>query len=120
MKLVLLLSFLFIQLTSFAQSKQADLILQDISIVDVLHNRIQEHQTVVISQGRIVEVGKNNLAKKYQTNHLLRSTGKFIMPSLWDMHVHFGGDTLQEENKWLLPLYLANGVTAVRDCAGGT
>lgn len=118
MKPVLLLSLLFIQMRVFAQSKQADLILQDISIVDVLHNRIQEHQTVVIRQGRIVEVGKNNLAAKYQSNHLLRSTGKFIMPSLWDMHVHFGGDTLQEENKWLLPLYLANGVTAVRDCAG--
>jgi imidazolonepropionase-like amidohydrolase len=105
-------------MSSFAQSKQADLILQDISIVDVLHNRIQEHQTVVINMGRILEVGKGNLAKKYLTNQLLLSTGKFIMPSLWDMHVHFGGDTLQEENKWLLPLYLANGVTAVRDCAG--
>ncbi len=34
------------------------------------------------------------------------------------MHVHFGGgDTLITANKNLLPLYIANGVTTVRDCA---
>lgn len=118
MKLVLLFCLLLIQISLIAQAKKADLILQDISIVDVLHNRIQEHQTVVISKGRILEVGKKEISKQYQTNHLLISTGKYIMPALWDMHVHFGGDTLREENKWLLPLFLANGVTAVRDCAG--
>ena len=40
------------------------------------------------------------------------------MPGLWDMHVHFGGGPeLIEENKDLLPLYVAYGVTTVRDCA---
>ena len=35
------------------------------------------------------------------------------------MHMHFGGgDTLIQENRLLLPLYLANGVTAGRDAAG--
>ena len=39
------------------------------------------------------------------------------MPGLWDMHVHFGGGAeLIEENKALLPLYVAYGVTTVRDC----
>ena len=118
MRPILFLSLLFIQIISIAQTKQADLILKDISIVDVLHNRILGHQTVVINKGRIIAVGKNGISKNYQTHHLLNSSGKYIMPSLWDMHVHFGGDTLKEENKWLLPLFLANGVTAVRDCAG--
>jgi imidazolonepropionase-like amidohydrolase len=103
---------------SIAQTKQADLILQDISVVDVLHNKIQANQTVVISNGRIIEVGNKNISKKYQPHQLIKATGKYMMPSLWDMHVHFGGDTLKEENKWLLSLFLANGVTTVRDCAG--
>ncbi|MEI6087716.1 MAG: amidohydrolase family protein [Bacteroidota bacterium] len=118
MKIFLLICFLSIQFVSNAQNKQADLILQDISVVDVLHNKIQAHQTVVINKGRIIAVGKNGISKNYQTHHLLNTSGKYIMPSLWDMHVHFGGDTLKEENKWLLPLFLANGVTTVRDCAG--
>jgi hypothetical protein len=40
------------------------------------------------------------------------------MPGLWDMHVHFGGGPeLIGENKALLPIYVAYGVTTVRDCA---
>ncbi|QNP51064.1 hypothetical protein H9L05_13170 [Hymenobacter qilianensis] len=35
------------------------------------------------------------------------------------MHVHFrGGDTLTEANKNLLPLYMAHGITTVRDAGG--
>src|SRR5690606_30896955 len=41
------------------------------------------------------------------------------MPGLWDMHVHFrGGDSLIEENKEFLPLFLAYGITTVRDAGG--
>ena len=41
------------------------------------------------------------------------------MPGLWDMHVHFGGgEALIEENRDLMPLYVAHGITAVRDAAG--
>ncbi len=35
------------------------------------------------------------------------------------MHVHFGGGPeLVEENKALLPLYVANGITTIRDASG--
>jgi imidazolonepropionase-like amidohydrolase len=118
MKSVFLL-FLFISSNiAQAQLKKADLILNDITIVDVANNKLIPHQTIVIVKDRILEVGANAIGKKYQSAQLIQAAGKFIMPSLWDMHVHFGGDTLKEENKWLLPLYLAAGVTAVRDCAG--
>jgi imidazolonepropionase-like amidohydrolase len=118
MKTTLILSLLLCFSSANAQLKKADLILHDITIVDVANNKLNPHQTVVIAKDRIIEVGANTIGKKYQAQQLIPSTGKYIMPSLWDMHVHFGGDTLKEENKWLLPLYLAAGVTAVRDCAG--
>lgn len=118
MKPIFLFSLLFLFHTAQSQLKKADLILQDITVVDVAKNQLIPHQTVVIAKDRILEVGANAIGKKYQTAQLIQAAGKFIMPSLWDMHVHFGGDTLKEENKWLLPLYLAAGVTTVRDCAG--
>jgi imidazolonepropionase-like amidohydrolase len=118
MKPIFLFSLLLLFHTAQSQLKKADLILQDITVVDVAKNQLIPHQTVVIAKDRILEVGANAIGKKYQTEQLIQAAGKFIMPSLWDMHVHFGGDTLKEENKWLLPLYLAAGVTAVRDCAG--
>src|SRR5688500_867451 len=46
------------------------------------------------------------------------ASGKFVMPGMWVVHVHFGGGPeLIEENKNLLPLYDAHGITAVRDAA---
>ncbi len=44
---------------------------------------------------------------------------QYLMPGLWDMHVHFrGGDSLVSENRDLLPLFLQYGVTTVRDAGG--
>jgi len=118
MRVFLIICLLSSQIVSFSQNKHVDIILKDISIVDIEHNKIQPYQTVVINKGRIIDVGNQTISKKYQSQEIIQLTGKYIMPSLWDMHVHFGGDTLKEENKWLLPLFLAYGVTAVRDCAG--
>ena len=118
MKTVLILSILLCFSSANSQLKKVDLILHDITIVDIANNKLIPHQTVVIAKDRIIEVGANAIGKKYQAAQSIPSTGKYIMPSLWDMHVHFGGDTLKEENEWLLPLYLAAGVTAVRDCSG--
>jgi hypothetical protein len=116
--LVLLIS-LHLSFCSIAQFYNADLIINNIHIVDVANNKILDDQTVVISNDKIVATGHSNKLKwRYKAKSIIDGTGKFIMPSLWDMHVHFGGDTLIHENKLLLPLYTAMGVSHVRDCAG--
>lgn len=47
------------------------------------------------------------------------AAGRLALPGLWDMHVHFGGgEALVAENRNLLPLYVAHGITTVRDAAG--
>lgn len=43
--------------------------------------------------------------------------GRYLIPGLWDIHVHFEGRELVEDNALLLPVYLAYGITAVRDSA---
>lgn len=118
-KYIFVLGVLFTSLSALSQSIQADLIITNINIVDVANNKIIPNQTVVIYKDLIKATG-NSIAiqKKYQAKSIINGTGKFIMPSLWDMHVHFGGDTLIGENKLLLPLYTAMGINHVRDCAG--
>ena len=67
----------------------------------------------------IVAVVEDAALKRYAPRQLIKLPGKYLMPGLWDTHVHFGGgEALVEENKQLLPLYLAHGITTVRDCAG--
>jgi imidazolonepropionase-like amidohydrolase len=65
--------------------------------------------TVVIHNGRIVAVGPRSKVKIPKHAYVVDAHGKTILPGLWDMHAHF------EQVEWG-PIYLAAGVTTVRDC----
>jgi imidazolonepropionase-like amidohydrolase len=64
---------------------------------------------VVIYNGVIVAVGPRSTVKVPKDAHIVDAKGKFLLPGLWDMHAHF------EQVEWG-PIYLAAGVTTVRDC----
>jgi imidazolonepropionase-like amidohydrolase len=64
---------------------------------------------VVIRKGRIAAAGPRSKVKIPKHANLVDAKGKFILPGLWDMHAHF------EQVEWG-PIYLAAGVTTVRDC----
>ena len=64
---------------------------------------------VVIKKGRIVAAGPRNKVKVPKDATVLDEKGKTVLPGLWDMHAHF------EQVEWG-PIYLAAGVTTVRDC----
>ena len=65
--------------------------------------------TVVIRKGRIVAAGPRSKVKIPRHAKVIDAHGKTILPGLWDMHAHF------EQVEWG-PIYLAAGVTTVRDC----
>ena len=67
--------------------------------------------SVVIADGRIVSVGKGMEAPAGA--QVIDATGKFLIPGLWDMHVH-----LDPEGK-ALPVLLANGITGIREMYSG-
>ncbi len=64
--------------------------------------------TVVTADGKIVAVGPSNTIKVPAEAQRVDVTGKYIIPGLWDMHAHY------EQVEWG-PIYLAAGVTTVRD-----
>jgi hypothetical protein len=64
---------------------------------------------VVIHNRRIVAVGPRSKVKIPRHAKVVDAQGKTILPGLWDMHAHF------EQVEWG-PIYLAAGVTTVRDC----
>jgi imidazolonepropionase-like amidohydrolase len=64
---------------------------------------------VVIQDGRIVAAGPRSKVKIPRNANVVDAHGKTILPGLWDMHAHF------EQVEWG-PIYLAAGVTTVRDC----
>ena len=99
--------------------ERADLLIRGASVVDIGHGRIVPRQAVAVRGNTIVAVGPDRaISKRFGAKRTINAAGKFVMPGLWDMHVHFGGGPeLIAENKALLPLYVAYGITTVRDCA---
>lgn len=97
----------------------ADLIIRHATVVDVANARLERDQAVVVRGARIIAVVADRQGGRWQAARTIDAAGRYLIPGLWDMHVHFGGGTaLAAENEALLPLYVAHGVTSVRDCAG--
>src|SRR5215813_8823683 len=97
-----------------------DLMIRHVTVVDVEHARTLADQAVAMLASTIVVVGDDaRVASRWHVRQTIDARGRYLIPGLWDMHVHFGGGPeLIEENKALLPLYIAYGITTVRDCSG--
>jgi len=91
-------------------------VISNVSIVDVRSGEVLADQTVVLEQNRIASVGPSE-SRKYPRNALnVNGRGCFLIPGLWDMHVHLVfGDWFPGTQDITLPLLIANGVTGVRD-----
>ena len=74
------LSLLFI-------SANAQLLIRNVSIVDVENKKLQASQDVLVSDGIITAVGKN--LKTKEGVQIIDGSGKWLMPGLVDAHVHF-------------------------------
>ncbi len=104
----------------FSQHAQKfTLVISNVNIVDATTGKIARNRLLAISGDTIQAVDDTKMVAKYKADRYLDGQGKYAMPGLWDMHVHFrGGDSLIAANKALLPLFLANGITTVRECGG--
>ncbi len=117
---VLLLSLLLAMSPAVSAAERADLIIRHATVVDVEQATTHSDQAVVVRGDAIVAVGADAaIAKAWTAERRIDGSGRYLIPGLWDMHVHFGGGPeLVEENKALLPLYIAHGITTIRDCSG--
>jgi len=78
-----------------------------VTVIDVVGGETLRDVTVTIRDSRIVSVGRD-AAPAGAT--IVDGRGKFLIPGLWDMHVHLSWTTGSA-----LPVLIANGVTSVRD-----
>jgi len=101
-------------------TQDVPLVLQHVSIIDGTGRAPHLDQTVVIVGGRIAAIGPAARTKFDRSAHVIDAHGKFLIPGLWDMHVHLAG--VSADPSWskdvLLPLLLTNGITGVRDMGG--
>jgi hypothetical protein len=94
------------------------LIITDINIVLPYEGKIVPHQLVVIENGVITKVTSFDGIPIVLHTAIIPGSGKYLIPGLWDMHVHSAVIDPQWDEKLIYPLYIANGITGVRDMGG--
>jgi imidazolonepropionase-like amidohydrolase len=84
-----------------------------VTVIDVASGRRLPAQTVVVRGTRLAAVGPAARVRVPSGARVVDGRGKFLIPGLWDMHVHF-----MNTGVTALPLLVANGVTGVREMGG--
>jgi len=85
------------------------------TIVDVSNGTLQRDRTVVVEGNRIASVGPSSRARAPR-GQVIDAAGMYLIPGLWDMHTHAYFDWPSDfGNDFVLPLFIANGVTGIRD-----
>jgi imidazolonepropionase-like amidohydrolase len=94
----------------------ATLLLTHVTVIDPRDGSTATDRTVAIRGDRIVGVMSSAVPAVVTAERTIDATGKFVIPGLWDMHIHtFFGDWVPGGNEVTLPLLVASGVTGARD-----
>ena len=120
----LTLSF-FIFLTAITSTLEAAsgqehvLVFTHVNLIDATGKPLQPDMTVIVRGQRIAQLGKTDSVAIPKGANVIEAHGKYLIPGLWDMHVHeIFGEWLPENEKIIPLLFVANGVTGVRDMGG--
>ena len=99
------------------QAQGQALALRNVTLIDGTGGAAGRGMTVIVMGSRISAVGQDLPIP--QGARVVDGTGKFLIPGLWDMHLHLRGDArVPRINTYGEVLLLANGVTGARVMAG--
>jgi imidazolonepropionase-like amidohydrolase len=91
----------------------AALLVRDVTVIDGTGASPRQHASVLVRSGTIQEIGDAATLKAPRGARVVEGHGRFLLPGLWDAHVHLSyGDETE------LAALVANGVTSVRDMGG--
>ncbi len=120
---ILLLLSLCLEFTSLAgaQSEKSpqQIVITHVTVINPRTSSVRPDSTVVIAGAHITAVSASENSKPPNGAKVIDGQGQYLIPGLWDMHVHSAfGDWFPGGRDIILPLFIANGVTGVRDMGG--
>src|SRR5579864_4128928 len=97
----------------------APLVIAHATVINPATSFMQPDTTVVVQGNRIISVSSSQAFHIPTGARVIDATGKYLVPGLRDMHGHTAfGNWFPGGRAIILPLFLANGVTGVRDMGG--
>ena len=106
LKISYVLAATIFQLNLFAE-EPFDLLITDVNVIDMCSGNIRMNTNLGIVDKHISYIGNENL----KSNKKLVASGKWVIPGLWDMHVHISHPSF-------FPMFIENGIVGVRDMGG--
>jgi imidazolonepropionase-like amidohydrolase len=110
----LVVSWLALSAVQGAAGPPSQIAITHVSVIDVRAGTIKKDMTVLIAGDQIsaVRAAKEKERPPTKEIRVIDGRGKYLIPGLWDMHAHSGGDDRA------LHLFIAYGITGIRDMAG--
>src|SRR5262245_27096859 len=90
---------------------QASLVFTDVTVIDATGAAPKPHMMVIVAGDKIASVEPYQPDRVPKAAPIVDADGKFLIPGLWDMHVHWYDERY-------LPLFVANGVVGIRQMWG--
>lgn len=121
--LCIILFFLFFS----CQRKEhisGDILIKNINIINVETSKVDSSQNIIITADRITHIESKHKLFDYKATTTIDGSNKYIIPGLWDMHAHPDDPEVwrmspeADKRDLLMPLFVINGVTGIRDMAG--
>ena len=95
--------------------ESVDLAIRNVTVIDAV-NPVRRNQTVLIEDGRIIDIVDSDTAPETPASEQIDANGQYLIPGLWDFHVHFTFD--KRFTDAMAGLFLYHGITNVRDTGG--
>jgi hypothetical protein len=117
-----LLSIPILFLLACAQAPPSTVAIRGVTVVNVMDGSLRPEHTGLVTGNRITAVGAADQIRTPDDADLVDGAGGFLIPGLWDMHVHSVANVTWDMRvgsignaEWHFPLFLAHGVTSVRN-----
>jgi imidazolonepropionase-like amidohydrolase len=110
-----------------ANAQAPTIAIRGVTVVDVRDGSLDADSTVLVAGNRIAAVGPADMVAVPADAEIVEAAGRYLIPGLWDMHVHSVANVAVDKSNrtiaahdWHFPLFLAFGVTGVRNMNDGT
>ena len=110
-----------------AHAQSPTVAIRGVTVVDVKDGSLHPEQTVLVVGNRITTVGPVREVAVPDDAQVVQAAGRYLIPGLWDMHVHSVANVAVDRSRkslaaqdWHFSLFLAHGITGVRNMNDGT
>lgn len=110
-----------------ARAQSSAIAIRGATVVDVSEGVLHPAHTVLVTGNRIASVGPVSEAALPPGIEIVEADGRYLIPGLWDMRTHSVANVTVDRARessaaqdWHFPLFLAHGVTGIRNMNDGT